>query len=59
MGKILEVFPSLDGRIRSVRVRTSNGIYDRPITKLTLLMSRSEYENECEEAPSSQGENVI
>ena len=59
MGKILEVFPSLDGRIRSVRVRTSNGIYDRPITKLTLLMSRSEYENECEEAPSSQGENVV
>ena len=44
MGKIMDVFPNPDGKVRSVRVKTSNGTYDRPITKLTLLISRNEYE---------------
>ena len=44
LGKVIEVFPGTDNRIRSVRVKTITGVYDRPITKLTLLMSKEEYE---------------
>ena len=45
MGKVLKVYPDkADGRIRSVRVRTITGEYDRPIARLTLLLARKEYE---------------
>ena len=44
MGKVLKVYPDDDGRVRSVKVKTVNGQYDRPITRLTLLLARKEYE---------------
>ena len=34
MGKIIETFPGTDGKIKSAKVETSVGSYDRPITKL-------------------------
>jgi hypothetical protein len=37
LGRIEAVYPGSDGLIRSVDVRTSSGIYRRPITKLCLL----------------------
>jgi hypothetical protein len=42
MGLVNEVYPGSDGLVRSVRVKTSTGVYDRPITKLTLLLSKDE-----------------
>ena len=46
MGKVVHIYPANDdGRIRSVKVQTSKGTYKRPITKLTLLLARKEYED--------------
>ena len=55
MGVITEIYPGKDEKVRSVKVRTSSGTYDRPITKLTLLLAKEEYEN-GEENDSSRGE---
>ena len=42
MAIVEKVYPSQDGLVRSARVKTSAGSYDRPITKLTLLLSKEE-----------------
>ena len=42
MGMVTEVYPGTDGLVRSVKLRTATGEYDRPITKLSLLLSREE-----------------
>ena len=42
MGVVDNVYPGKDGLVRSVNVRTTSGTYDRPITKLCLLMSKEE-----------------
>ena len=34
---MLETFPGKDGIVRSARVKTQTGSYERPITKLCLL----------------------
>ena len=36
-GRISEVFYGEDGLVRSAKIRTSQGIYDRPIVKLCRL----------------------
>ena len=38
LGRIVAVYPGTDGLVRVVDVRTSQGIYRRPITKLALLL---------------------
>ena len=42
MGLVIQVYPGDDGLVRSAKVKTSFGTYDRPITKLTLLLSNEE-----------------
>ena len=37
LGRIIEVMPSTDGRVRSIKVRTHQGIYTRPAAKICLL----------------------
>ena len=37
LGRVLEVFPSEDGRIRSLKVKTAHGVYVRPSSKVCLL----------------------
>lgn len=37
LGKVLEVFPSKHGLVRSVRLQTKTNIMERPVTKLCLL----------------------
>ena len=49
IGKIIEVFPGTDNKIRSVKVKTNSGTYDRPITKLSLLLSKEEQKQYGEE----------
>ena len=40
-----ETYPGPDGLVRSVKIRTTEGIYNRPITKLILLLSKEEMKN--------------
>ena len=40
-----DVFPGIDRRVRSARIRTNNNILNRPITKLILLLSHDEMKN--------------
>ena len=37
LGRIIEVLPSDDGRVRAVRVKTSSGIFTRPVAKICVL----------------------
>lgn len=37
VGRILEVYPGPDGRVRNVKVKTSTGVYSRPITKIAVI----------------------
>lgn len=37
LGRIIETFPGKDNLVRSVKVKTSHGTYNRPITKLGRL----------------------
>lgn len=36
-GVIIETFPGRDGRVRNVRVKTSRGQYERPITRIVVI----------------------
>ena len=44
MGRVTKTYPGKDGRVRSVEVRTINGTYNRPVTKLCILVSKNENE---------------
>ena len=37
LGTILQTFPGKDGHIRSVKLRTQQGEYERPIVRCCLL----------------------
>ena len=39
LARIVEVHPGSDGNVRVVTVKTANGCYKRPITKLALILS--------------------
>lgn len=38
MGRIIQTYPGGDGCVRSVQLKTTVGVYNRPITKLGLLI---------------------
>ena len=40
IGRITEVFPGRDGRIRNLKVKTSAGEYSRPMTKVAVIHPR-------------------
>ena len=46
LAKVIDTYKGTDGNVRSVKIMTSTGTYDRPITKLSLLIAKEEYENE-------------
>jgi len=37
IGRIVEVYPEQDGRVRNVMVKTPTGEYSRPITKIAVI----------------------
>ena len=39
LGKVEKTYLSVEKKVRSVQVKTKDGIYDRPIMKLRLLLS--------------------
>ena len=42
MALITNVFPSKDGLVRKVRIKTQNGEYNRAINKLCVIATREE-----------------
>lgn len=42
LGRIQETYPGEDGLVRTVLLRTGDGIFKRPITKLGLLLENEE-----------------
>ena len=44
MALVEEVLPGEDDLVRNVKIRTSKGIYERPIAKLCLIATRRELE---------------
>ena len=53
MGMVQDVYKREDGNVRSVCVKSKGGVYNRPITKLTLLLSKNEYESVDDNGMSS------
>ena len=41
-GRVTEVYPGSDNKVRNVKVKTANGTYDRPITKLAVIHAADE-----------------
>lgn len=41
LGRVIETFPGRDNHVRAVKLKTQNGIYTRPITKVCLLPENS------------------
>ena len=37
LGRVVDVFPGVDGRVRCVKVKTAKGEYQRPVTKIVVL----------------------
>ena len=59
MARIVKVHPGKDGLVRVVDIKTTQGIYTRPVHKLVLLLpeveDRSPQEVTSTDAPSSGG----
>ena len=45
-GRIVNVFPGKNGRVRNVKVKTATTYYERPITKIAVLYTAEEYGDE-------------
>lgn len=45
LARVIETYPGTDNMVRSVKIRTANGDYNRPITKLGILISAEEQRN--------------
>lgn len=45
LGRIVNVYPGSDGKIRNVKVRTANSEYNRPITKVVVIHPSEGYED--------------
>ena len=43
VGRIVEVYPGQDGKVRNVRVKTRTGEYQRPITKIAVIQPAEVY----------------
>ena len=37
VGRIINVYPGQDGRVRNVKVKTRDGEYQRPISKIAVI----------------------
>ncbi len=42
LARVIDVHPGQDGLVRVATIKTSNGVYKRPINKLALLLSSEE-----------------
>ena len=37
IGRVIEVYPGTDGRVRNIKVKTTAGEYSRPVTKISVI----------------------
>ena len=44
IGKVIEVFPGKDSKVRNVRVKTSCGEYERPVNRIAVIYPEEGYE---------------
>ena len=44
MGRIVDVFPGGDGKVRNVKVKTAKGVYSRPVTKISVMYPAEGYD---------------
>jgi len=44
IGRIVEVFPGSDGKVRNVSVKTPKGVYERSVTKIAVISPAEGYE---------------
>ena len=44
IGRIVNVYPGQDGKVRNVRVKTRTGEYERPITKIAVIHPAEGYD---------------
>lgn len=56
-GRIIEVFPGADGRVRNVRLKTATGELERPVQKLCLLLPM-EFEAETSRAQCVESDTI-
>ena len=45
VGRVLEVYPGSDGKVRNVCVRTAKGTYQRPVTKVAVIYPAEGYDD--------------
>ena len=45
IGRVVEVFPGADGKVRNIKVKTTAGMYHRPITKIAVIYPSEGYES--------------
>ena len=46
LGRVINVFPGHDGRIRNVKVKTRTGEYERPVTKIAVIYPAEGFEDD-------------
>ena len=46
IGKVVDVYPGQDGKVRNTKVKTATGEYKRPITKIVVIHPAEGYEDE-------------
>ena len=44
MGRIVDVFPGADRKVRNVNVKTAKGVYSRPVTKIAVIYPAEGYD---------------
>ena len=47
VGRIINVYPGRDGRVRNVKVKTRDGEYQRPISKIAVIYPAEGYDDDC------------
>ena len=45
-GKVVNVYPGPDGKVRNTKVKTATGEYQRPITKIVVIYPAEGYEDD-------------
>ena len=46
IGRIINVYPGKDGRVRNVKIKTPTSEYQRPITKIVVIYPAEGYETD-------------
>ena len=44
VGRVIEVYPDKDGKVRNIKVKTASGEYTRPVTKIAVIQPAEDVE---------------